>query len=178
MVALALSAALSLAGTGCGGNTSETDTRASAPAAANARSVWAARTQQLCREKRAAIAGLGYVHITYAGIARAGLPAVRRALDRYLGRLLVVLREFSGRQRGIVTPPALSATMAIANQVDGESQAVTVQLRRGVARARTATELSAAFRAWLVASRRLAVRGDALARQLELPGCRSGAATA
>jgi hypothetical protein len=40
----------------------------------------------LCREKRAAIAGLGNVHITYAGIARAGLPAVKRSLDGYLAR--------------------------------------------------------------------------------------------
>jgi hypothetical protein len=87
VAALALSAALSLGGTGCGGSTSATDTKTSAPAAASARAAWAARTQELCREKRAAIAGLGYVHITYAGIARVGLPAVKRALDRYLGQL-------------------------------------------------------------------------------------------
>jgi hypothetical protein len=53
---------------------------------------------------------LGSVHITYAGIARAGLPAVKRSLDRYLARL--------------------------------------------------------------------AARGDALARQMTLPMCRSGAASA
>jgi hypothetical protein len=141
---------------------------------AGALAAWASGTQQLCREKRAAIASLGYVHITYGGIARVGLPAVKRSLDGYLARLLDVLRTFSRRQRQLVTPPSLRPTMAMADEVDRQSQSATTQLRHEVASADTAGRLSDAFRAWIVTSRRLAATGDELARQLNLPGCRSG----
>jgi hypothetical protein len=137
--------------------------------------VWASQTEQLCRDKRAAIAGLGYVHITYAGIAQVGLAEVKRRLELYLARLLGVLRGFTGRQRQLVPPPSLSATMARANDVDLQSQAATIRLQRDVASARSPSELSSAFQAWITSTHRLAMQGDGLARQLNLPGCTSGA---
>jgi hypothetical protein len=171
--------ALALGLLGCGGSTSTSHSASTTSAPpTNATVVWASQTEGLCREKRAAIAGLGYVHITYAGIAQVGLPEVKRRLDLYLGRLLGVLREFTGRQRQLVTPPSLSATMAQANEVDLQSQAATIRLRRDVAGARSAAELSSAFQAWITSTRRLAVRGDALPRQLNLAGCLSGATPA
>jgi hypothetical protein len=135
--------------------------------------VWASSTQQLCQQKRAAIANLGSVHITYAGIARVGLPAVKRSLEGCLDRLLAVLREFSRRQQQLATPPAFVSTIRIAAEVDAESEAATTQLRAAVARARSATELSAAFRAWLTTLSQLSPRGDAAAARLNLPACRS-----
>jgi len=98
---------------------------------------FASQTQQLCREKRTAITGLGYVNITFGGIARVGLPKVKRSLDAYLDRLLGVLREFHQRQQQIPTPPALVSTMQTADQLYSESRAVTVRLRNAVARPRT-----------------------------------------
>ena len=162
-------AGVALGQAGCGGSTS-----AKSAATAGASADWGSRTEQLCREKRAAIAGLGYVHITYAGIARVGLPAVKRELELYLGRLLGVLQDFAARQRQLVPPSSLRQTMALAAAVNGQSYAVTSRLRRDVASVRSATELSGAFRVWLTSLQGLAARGDQLARQLNLPGCRSG----
>jgi hypothetical protein len=147
-------------------------------ASTSARATWAARTQQLCREKRLMVGQLGSVHITYAGIARVGLPAVKRWLDRYLARLLAILRDSSQRQRQLPIPPSLSSTIAMATEIDRQSQSATRRLRHDVASAGTAAALSGAFRAWIATSQRLAARGDALARQLNLPMCRSGAASA
>jgi hypothetical protein len=132
---------------------------------------WASRTEQLCRDKRAAIAGLGGVHITYAGIARVGLPAVKRKLDLYLGRLLGVLQDFAGRQRLVAAPPSLSSTVAAAADLDRQAEAATSRLRRDVASVRSATELSTVFRAWNTRLQSIAARGDVLARQLNLPAC-------
>jgi hypothetical protein len=145
--------------------------RHSAPTVAT----WASQTQQLCRRKRAAIAGLGVVHITNGGIKRVGLPGVKRLLDRYLGRLLVVLREFTRRQQRIATPPSVASAMAIATDVNRESEAATSRLRSDIARAATVTEFSQAFQTWLATTQQLALRGDSLARQLNLPACQSGA---
>jgi hypothetical protein len=164
---------------GCGGNTSTTNKASTrSDVSASAREAWAVETQQLCLEKRAMIARLGYVHITYAGIARAGLPAVKRSLDRYLARLLAVLSDFSRRQRQLTTPPSLSSMMAMANAVDSQSQSATNRLRRDIASSKTPAELSAAFSGWITTTQRLAVRGDGLARQLNLPRCLSGASAA
>jgi hypothetical protein len=181
-----LCAALPLALLGCGGGTASTSTTASTnptttttttPASASPTAAWARQTQQLCREKRAAIASLGDVHITYGGIAREGLPAVKRLLERYLSRLLAVLHDFSRRQRELATPPPLTATMAFANRVDVQSQSATVRLRREVARATTPAQFSAAFSGWVATEQRLAARGDAVAQRLGLASCRSGVAT-
>jgi hypothetical protein len=168
-------ALLALAAGGCGASGSSTS-RAAKSTPAPSRAEWAAATERLCSEKRAAIARLGDVHITYAGIARVGLPAVKRSLDGYLGRLRGVLREFSQRQRPVATASSVASTMKIVNSVDAHSQAVTSRLSGDVARASSARQLSAAFGQWLVALRRLASRGDALARQLKLTGCTSGSA--
>ena len=177
-LALVACAGVALTALGCGGGSSTTATPAGTTTAApSTRAVWAAQTQQLCREKQAAIAQLGSVHITFSGIARVGLPTVRRELDAYLTRLLAVLHEFSGRQQQLTTPAGLGATMALARETDLQSQAVTARLRRAVARVRTPAALSTVFRAWIASSQRLAARGDAVARQLGLTGCRSGAAT-
>lgn len=178
--AVIICVALALALAGCGGSksTTSTSTTTSATAtssSANARAAWAEQTEQLCREKRAAIANLGSIHITYGGIARDGLPAVTRLLDRYLARLLTVLREFTQRQRQLATPPSVAATMAQADEVNRRAEAATVRLRRDIARAATAAQFSAAFNVWITTEQRLATRGDLLAQQLDLSGCRSGA---
>jgi len=157
---------------GCGGSRTSPHT-ASSPthAAASARAVWAAETQELCRDKRAAVAKLGYVQITNAGIARVGLPTVKRALDGYLTRLLGVLQDFYLRQQQVSTPPSVAAAMAAATEVDRRSQSATSLLRREVAGAKSAAELSAAFRTWIGTLQRLAARGDSLAQQVTLPSC-------
>lgn len=175
----AAGAGMLLAVWGCGGSSATSHTVSSTSSAStSARATWASRTQQLCREKRLMVGQLGSVHITYAGIARAGLPAVKRSLDRYLARLLAILRDSSRRQRQLPIPPSLSSTIAVATEIDRQSQSATRRLRRDVASAGTAAALSAAFRGWIATSQRLAARGDALARQLNLPMCRSGAASA
>jgi hypothetical protein len=141
---------------------------------AGALAAWASGTQHLCREKKAAIASLGYVDITYGGIARVGLPAVKHILDGYLARLLGVLRSFTTRQQQLVTPPSLRVTMAAANQIDQQAQSATTRLRDGVARAKTAGEFSDAFHAWVATLQRLVARDDKLAQQMNLPACLSG----
>jgi hypothetical protein len=167
--------ALSLVGCGGGASSKSTTTTSST---ADARAVWAQQTQQLCREKRAAIAGLGDIHITYGGIAREGLPAVKRLLDRYLVRLLAVLHDFSLRQQQLTTPASVSAMLALAEDIDRKSQAATRRLRVDLARTATAAQFSAVFRSWIATEQRLAVRGDTLAQQLSLPSCHSGVSSA
>ena len=167
-IAWAVCAGLLLSSLGCGGTSSTSVTDGNA---------WATKTQQLCREKRAAIVRLGYIHITYAGIARVGLPSVKRSLESYLGRLLAVLRDFSQRQQQFATPPSLVPTMKQATEVDAESQQATSRLRQEVANTKTAAGLSAAFQRWTASLQRLAARGDALARQLNLPDCKSNSAS-
>jgi hypothetical protein len=163
--------------TACGSGGSRTAS-GSTGTSASVDTQFASQTQQLCREKRTAIAGLGYVNITFGGIARVGLPKVKRSLDAYLDRLLGVLREFHQRQQRIATPPALVSKMQTADQLYSESQAVTIRLRNAVAQAKDAGQLSTAFHAWTTALQGLAARGDAVARQLNLPACRSGSAPA
>lgn len=174
-VAAAVIAGIALMLAGCGGGKSgSTGTRAASgarTAAVTSPTVWAQRTQALCQQKRAAVAALGYVHITYGGIARVGLPAVKRSLDAYLGRLLSVLREFSARQRLIPAPASVAGLMNEARALDESSQAVTADLRRALGGVRSASALSAAFRAWGARTAELAARGDALARHLHLRGC-------
>jgi hypothetical protein len=153
-------------------STSATTTTASTPSAGAA--AWAAQTQKLCIAKVAAIARLGYVHITYGGIARVGLRAVKLSLDRYLSNLLAVLHDFHLRQQRIATPPSLRTMMSQATAIDVQSQNATRRVRAAVASSKTAAQLSAGFNAWLATLRRLSVRGNALAQQLGLPACRSG----
>lgn len=153
----------------CGGASSSSHTTSKPSSTV----VWASSTQQLCREKQAAISNLGGVHITYAGIARVGLPAVKRSLEGYLDRLLAVLREFSERQHRLATPPAFVSTMKAAAETDAESEAATSRLRASVARLTSAAQLSAAFRAWATTLSQLSARGDAEAARLKLPACRA-----
>jgi hypothetical protein len=188
-IACVACAALLLGVAGCGGSTSHAGTTSTnragsastAPAtttssaAASDRAVWASRAQQLCREKGAAIARLGNIHITYGGIRRVGLPAVKRILDRYLVRLLAVLHGFSTRQQQLTAPAVVSAAVARAAAIDRRSQEATTRLRVDIARAGTPAAFAAAFRVWIATTARLAAQGDALARQLDLPACRSGA---
>ena len=142
------------------------------------RDAWDAKTQQLCTQKKAAIASLGDVHITYGGIARLGLPAVKRLLERYLDRLLAVLRQFAGRQRQLTTPPSLVAVMTKIMAVDVQIQASIVRLRAAVVQVTTAGGLSAVFRAWLSTLQQLSGQAEALAVHLNLPACQSQSATA
>jgi hypothetical protein len=67
--------------------------------------------------------------------------------------------------------------MQMASQLDSQSQAATVRLGSAVARAKSAAELSAAFHVWTTALQGLSARGEALARQLKLPGCEAGSGT-
>jgi hypothetical protein len=158
----------------CGGSKSATHSASATSTAARAApTAWAYQTQQLCQQKRVAIARLGYVHITYGGIARVGLPAVKRSLDSYLSRLLAVLRDFHQRQQQIPTPQSAVPAIRQAYALDSRSQTATTQLRAAVANARTPQQLSSAFNAWTATLQRLSRRGDELARQLNLPGCRS-----
>jgi hypothetical protein len=88
-------AVLGLSACGGSGSTLRTASTHSAPASGGATAepvtTWADQAQQLCSAKHAAIQALGYVHITYGGIERVGLPAAARVLDRYLARLVGVL---------------------------------------------------------------------------------------
>lgn len=158
---------------GCGSSSTGTASTRTATAAAST-TAWTSSVRQLCIQKRTAIASLGGVHITYGGIARVGLPAVKRSLNEYLGRLQAVLREFQARRRALSTPPSLVSTVRVVDQIDAQSQAATSRLQAAVARAGSAAELSSAFRAWLASLQGLVVRSDALARQLNLvPECGS-----
>lgn len=170
MAAGAICTCLLVSLSGCGAGPTATRSASSPSSDVGA---WSAKTQALCREKRTAIAGLGYVHITYGGIARAGLPAVKRSLVSYLDRLLAVLREFARRQHQLVTPPALVSTMSAATQISNQSQAATLRLRGELAKVASTSQLSAAFRTWLAALQRLSARGNAVAERLHLPDCRS-----
>jgi hypothetical protein len=161
---------------GCGGSSSSSPstTAASKPSPAAQTAAWTSSVKQLCVQKRAAIARLGNVHITYAGIARVGLPAVKRDLEAYLGRLQAVLREFAARRRALTTPPSLVSTVQGVDQIDDQSTAATRRLQAAVARVGSASELSAAFRTWLATLQGLVVRGNSLAQQLNLvPECGS-----
>jgi hypothetical protein len=175
----ALVVVVMVAGCGGSGSSSSPARTASATTPPSSTAAWTSSVKQLCVQKRAAIGQLGSVHITYGGIARAGLPAVKRSLEGYLGRLEVVLREFAVRRRALATPPSLVSTVREVDQIDDQSQAATRQLQAAVARAGTAAELSAAFRTWLVTLQRLAGRSNALAQQLNLgPECGSPGANA
>jgi hypothetical protein len=122
-----------------------------------------------------AVARLGYVHITYAGIAQEGLPAVKRKLEHYLDRLLGVLRTVAARQEALDPPTDLSSTAAAARALARQEQAITVTLKEEVAGAANAQQLAAAFRGWLQRDGQLAVRANTLARRLGLPDCVAGA---
>jgi hypothetical protein len=159
---------------GCGGS-GKPDAVSSSSAAPSSLAVWDRATQNLCREKEAAIAHLGGVHITYGGIARFGLPAVKRLLDGYLGRLLAILRRFEERQRALGAPPSVASITTRIRAIDIQLQAATVRLRTEVAHVTSAAGLSAVFRAWGSTLQRLDVRAEALAQQLKLPACESKA---
>jgi hypothetical protein len=161
--------------TGCGSSSSSSsNTTAPRPSPPSQTAAWTSSVKQLCVQKRAAVTSLGSIHITYAGIARVGLPAVKRSLEAYLGRLQVVLREFAERRRALTTPSSLVSTVRVVDQIDDRSQAATSRLQAAVARAGSAAELSAAFRTWLATLQRLALRSNALAQQLNLvPDCGS-----
>jgi hypothetical protein len=159
---------------GCGGSSSSgpTSRTTSASTQQSQTAAWRSSVTQLCLRKRAAIGQLGSIHITYGGIARVGLPAVKRSLERYLERLQAVLREFAARRRALTTPPSLTSTVRQVDLLDAQSRATTSRLQTAVAGAGSAAELSAAFRTWLATLQRLSERGNTLARQLDLgPEC-------
>lgn len=168
--------------TGCGGSGGMTvggpPPARTSRSAGSALDTWKTATQAICRQKRTAIANLGSVHITYGGIARLGLPAVRRLLDGYLGRLLAILRHYAQRQHALGTPASVASIMARVRALDGELQAATVHLRAVLTHVTTAAGLSAVFRNWLVSIQKLGARGEALARQLNLPACETTGAGA
>jgi hypothetical protein len=137
--------------------------------------VWKTKTEQLCAQKRAAVAALGNIHITYAGIARVGLPKVKLALERYLGRLVGVLEEFHARQHQLTPPASIAAIFAQAEVNSHAAEAATVLLRTRIAGVQSAQRLASAFSTWLATVKTLAARSDKLAHQLHLTGCLSGA---
>jgi hypothetical protein len=176
LIAWAAGAALLLGMAGCGGSGSSSQTSSTTSRSAD-RAAWAAKTQQLCREKRVAIAQLGYVHITYGGIARLGVAAVKHLLDRYLTRLLAVQRYYYQRQGQLPTPAAVAAPMAIARAASLDSQGATQTAIRQVAAAKTVLGLTGAFRRWALTLERLGARQQTLAHQLDVPGCFAAAST-
>jgi hypothetical protein len=175
LVVCLASAGLAVEAPGCGGSssTSSSGTTASTTAALKPE-VWASKTQALCRAKRTALARLGGVHITNAGIAQEGLPAVKRKLVGYLTKLIALLKDFSGRQQELTPPASAALAMQQAAADDQKAQSATVLLRNRVAAARTASALSAAFRVWGATLQKLAVRGEAIAERLNLPDCKAG----
>jgi hypothetical protein len=170
---------LSIGTSGCGSSSSESSNTTAATSTvtppANAALRWRTRTQEVCRAGRAAVARLGYVHITEAGIAQLGLPAVKQKLDSYLGRLLAILRSESRQQQRLAPPPELGSAATAERRIERDEQQATGSLRAAVASAKTAGQLSAAFRVWLHRDAQLVAEANALARRLHLPGCVAGA---
>ncbi len=137
-------------------------------------STWQTATNQLCAGKRAAVARLGGIHITYAGIAQEGLPKIRKLLDAYLARMLAVDRHFKARQDRISVPVSIRADAAEADRIEASEEASIKQLRFQLGAVGSAAELSAAFNTWLTAGQRLAVTGNALAHKFNLSACLVG----
>jgi hypothetical protein len=165
----------------CGGTASAPRTTAShsAPSTprrggttSNPAATWADETQQLCIAKHATILALGYVHITYGGIERVGLPAAKRVLDHYLVRLLGVLERYEQQQRRLTPPASDVALVASAHGVDSESISATRHLESAMGDATTAEQFHRDFQAWITTLQSLDTRGDALARALHVPQCR------
>lgn len=172
-IALAL-CALALVPLGCGGSSSKSS---STTATSNAAALWRNRTQQICKDGQAAIAKLGYVEITYAGIARVGLPAVKQKLDVWIGRLLAILGAVAQQQRLLHPPTELSSAATAERQVETQEQHITQQLRSDIAASRTAREFSAAFRSWVQSDQEVVARGNSLASQYGLLACVAPAAS-
>ncbi|MGO9789177.1 MAG: hypothetical protein ACLP8S_06550 [Solirubrobacteraceae bacterium] len=165
----------------CGGaaSTRRTTSTHSTPSAlpnggatSTAVATWADEAQQLCLAKHAALLALGYVHITYGGIERVGLPAVERLLDHYLVRLLGVLELYAQRQRRLNPPVSDVALLASARALDSESLSATRHLESAIAGASTAEQFAENFHAWIATLQSLGRRGDALALALHIPQCR------
>jgi hypothetical protein len=151
----------------CGGSSSTTSTTA----AVNTAELWRNRTQQICTDGDSAIRALGDVHITYAGIAQIGLPAVKHKLDVYLRRLLAIMQTVAQQERELHPPAQLSAAAATEHQIAAQEGDATRQLRKEVHAAQSASELSAAFNRWLARDGQLIARGNAFAQQYNLPEC-------
>jgi hypothetical protein len=167
LAAAACVLALTAAPLGCGGSSSTTSTTATVSAA----QLWRNRTQQICADGQSAIRALGVVHITYEGIARLGLPAVKHKLDVYVDRLLAILQTVAQQERELHPPAQLSAAATAEREIQGEEGDATRTLRRELDAANSAPELSAAFNRWLARDAQLVTRGNAFARQYGLPEC-------
>jgi hypothetical protein len=159
--------ALAAVALGCGGSSSKTGTTATVNTAA----LWRNRTQQICTDGASAVRALGYVHITYGGIAQVGLPAVKHKLDVYVGRLLAILQTATQQERELHPPAQLSVAAGAERTIEAEEGDATGTLRRDVDAANSAAELSAAFNRWLERDAKLVQKGNAFARQYGLPEC-------
>jgi hypothetical protein len=181
-------AGIALTASGCGSGSSSSGKGATAPAtttttttgttgttASSSLTVWKRKTEQLCAQKSAAVSALGNIHITYAGIARVGLPKVKLALERYLGRLLGVLARFSTRQHRLTPPASIASLFAQAAAINRVSEAATVLLRKRIGGVQSAHQLASVFSSWVATVQTVAARSDKLAHQLHLTGCLSGA---
>jgi hypothetical protein len=133
--------------------------------------LWRNRTQQICTDGESAIRALGYVHITYGGIAQLGLPAVKHKLDVYVGRLLAIMQTVTQQERELVPPGRLSGAATAERAIAAEEGDATRTLRREVRAARNASELSAAFNRWLAHDAQLVAKGNAFAKRYGLPEC-------
>jgi hypothetical protein len=167
LVTAACALALTSAPLGCGGSSSTT----SVTAPVNSAELWRNRTQQICADGQSAIKALGYVHITDGGIAQLGLPAVKHKLAEYVDRLLAILQTVAQQQRELHPPAQLSAAATAEREIEGQEGDSTLTLRRELASAQSAFELSAAFNRWLDRDEQLIDRGNTLARQYGLPEC-------
>lgn len=167
LVTAACALALTSVPPGCGGSSSTTSTTAPV----NSAELWRNRTQQICADGESAIKALGFVHITYGGIAQLGVPAVKHKLDVYVDRLLAILQTVAQQQRELHPPAQLSAAATAEREIEGQEGDATRTLRRALDAAQSPLELSAAFNRWLERDQQLIDRGNTLARQYDLPEC-------
>jgi hypothetical protein len=180
MAAVACVLVLSFAVLGCGSSSTSSSSSTSASTSASTSSVsdataqWRAKVQQQCRENEAAVERLGYIHITYGGIVRIGLPAVKQKLDVYLGRLLAVMRAEGQRGDQLTPPPQFHSFAVTAHRLNAQEQSITESLRTSVDKSQTARELSAAFTTWLRANEPLEARSEVLARDANVLACLTG----
>jgi uncharacterized protein YidB (DUF937 family) len=175
---------LAIAVTACGGSSSSSSAGASTKTAQSPRtsttagpasaSPWRAATDQLCQAKLGALVRLGYVDITYAGIAREGLPKIKRLLLAYFARMLALERHFGALQLQIPVPGSIRFDAVRADRIEASEEASITRLQVQLGSVSSAAELSAAFNGWLGGGRALAVQGNALAHTLGLGACVTG----
>lgn len=132
---------------------------------------WRSEVEKTCYEQRIAEQRIGYVNVTLPGIQRFGISTVKKMTARYVGRMLPTLEMYWRRRDQFSTPVEARAGIHQLDEIHGEIAASLRTLRQQASRARTATQLFAAFRTWANTTGNLIVRGNAVAHSLQLYGC-------